>query len=64
MTQNAYDIGDLVRCTGTFAASGTNVNPEASYVQVQDAIGCDHDIHLWARMQRLSGIRQVSITLM
>ena len=29
MSKNVYDVGDLVRCTATFATSGTNVDPSA-----------------------------------
>ena len=39
MTKNAYDIGDLVRCTGAFATSGTNVNPEAVFFKVKTPAG-------------------------
>lgn len=39
MTRNAYDIGDLVRCTSAFAASGTNVNPEAIMFKVKTPSG-------------------------
>lgn len=39
MTKNAYDIGDLVRCTGTFAASGSNVNPAAVMFKVKKPSG-------------------------
>jgi hypothetical protein len=39
MTKNAYDIGDLVRCTGTFAASGANVNPDAIMFKVKAPSG-------------------------
>jgi hypothetical protein len=38
-TRNAYDIGDLVRCTGTFASSGTNVNPDAIMFKVKTPAG-------------------------
>lgn len=38
-TRNAYDIGDLVRCTGTFAAAGTNVNPDAIMFKVKTPAG-------------------------
>lgn len=27
MSTKIYDVGDVVRCTGTFATSGTNVDP-------------------------------------
>ena len=39
MTLSAYDIGDLVRCTGTFAASGSNVNPTAVMFKVKTPAG-------------------------
>jgi hypothetical protein len=39
MTRNLYDIGDLVRCTGTFASSGTNVNPSAVMFKVRTPAG-------------------------
>ena len=39
MTKNAYDIGDVVRCTGTFAASGANVNPAAVMFKVKTPAG-------------------------
>jgi hypothetical protein len=39
MTKSVYDIGDLVRCTGTFASSGTNVNPEAVMCKVKAPSG-------------------------
>lgn len=39
MTLNAYDIGDLVRCTGTFASSGSNVNPTAVMFKVKTPAG-------------------------
>jgi hypothetical protein len=39
MTLNAYDIGDLVRCTGTFASGGTNVNPTAVLFKVKSPAG-------------------------
>lgn len=29
MSKNVYDVGDLVRCTATFATNGTNVDPSA-----------------------------------
>lgn len=38
-TKNAYDIGDLVRCTGTFASSGSNVNPSAVMFKVKTPAG-------------------------
>lgn len=39
MTRNAYDIGDLVRCTGTFASAGANVNPDAIMFKVKTPAG-------------------------
>lgn len=39
MTRNAYDIGDLVRCAGTFASSGANVNPSAVMFKVRSPAG-------------------------
>ncbi len=39
MTRNVYDIGDLVRCTGTFASSGANVNPAAVMFKVRAPSG-------------------------
>lgn len=39
MTRNAYDIGDLVRCTGTFASSGANVNPAAVMFKAKSPAG-------------------------
>lgn len=38
-TRNAYDIGELVRCTGTFASSGTPVNPAAVMCNVKAPSG-------------------------
>lgn len=38
-TKTAYDIGDLVRCTGTFASSGANVNPSAVLFKVKTPAG-------------------------
>ena len=29
MSKNVYDVGDLVRCTATFATNGTNVDRSA-----------------------------------
>lgn len=39
MTKNAYDIGDMVRCTGTFTASGSSVNPAAIMFKVKTPAG-------------------------
>ena len=37
---NAYDVGDEVRCTGTFTdANGAAVDPTAVYVKVKDPSG-------------------------
>ena len=39
MTSNAYDIGDLVRCVGTFATAGANVNPAAVTCKIKSPTG-------------------------
>lgn len=39
MTINAYDRGDVVRCTGTFATSGSNTNPAAVMFKVMSPSG-------------------------
>ena len=39
MTRNTYDIGDLVRCVGTFASGGTNVDPAAVMFKVKSPGG-------------------------
>jgi uncharacterized protein YfaS (alpha-2-macroglobulin family) len=39
MTINVYDTGDLVRCTGTFATDGTNVDPTAVLFKVKSPTG-------------------------
>ena len=39
MTKSAYDVGDLVRCTGTFASSGSNVNPSTVMFKVKSPAG-------------------------
>lgn len=39
MSKNTYDIGDLVRCTGTFATGDTNVNPGAIFFKVKTPSG-------------------------
>jgi hypothetical protein len=38
-TPNAYDKGDLVRCTGTFATDGVNVDPTAVLFSVKAPSG-------------------------
>jgi hypothetical protein len=39
MTLNSYDLGDLVRCTGTFASSDANVNPAAVLFKIKTPSG-------------------------
>lgn len=40
MTINSYDVGDLIRCTGTFTnAAGTAVDPTTVTFKVEDASG-------------------------
>jgi hypothetical protein len=42
-TPNAYDVGDLVRCTGTFATDGVNVDPTAVLFSVKAPSGTETD---------------------
>lgn len=39
MTTNIYDIGDLVRVTGTFTVSGTATDPTTVVCKIQDPSG-------------------------
>ncbi|MGB1226152.1 MAG: hypothetical protein ACPHCN_18695 [Mycobacterium sp.] len=39
MGVNAYDVGDVVRLTGTFAVGGTNTDPSTVTLYVEDPSG-------------------------
>lgn len=39
MSVNAYDVGDVVRLTGTFAVGGTNTDPSTVTLYVEDPGG-------------------------
>jgi hypothetical protein len=42
-TPNAYDVGDLIRCTGTFATASVDVDPSAVFFSVKAPSGTETD---------------------
>jgi hypothetical protein len=62
---NTYDIGDVVRLTGTFSVSGTNTDPTTVTLRVMDPTG-NKDVYTYALAQvtkSATGIFYKDVTL-